>query len=143
VCFFFLLPLTRSSNAMLIHRWTTLHRRPILPSRPPRLQNRLCGARCRNGAQTGRKGPRERGFCGGGPDRLSHPDRLWLFRRALVARGSAAASLDLGLLAASYVHVPCGRYLVEFSSASDNDRLLHIPSSVPEFGRDGKVRLIC
>jgi hypothetical protein len=114
-------------------------RRPILSHDPSRCQNQLRRARRGYVSKSGRKGPRERRFCGGSLDGLPHPDNIWLFRRTLVARRSPTASVDMGLLAALRVRAPCGCYPVEVPSAPNNNGLLRILGFLPESRRDGKV----
>jgi hypothetical protein len=114
-------------------------RRPIFSYGPPRRQSRLCRARCGHITENGRKGPRKGRFCGGSLAGLSHPNRIRIFRRALVTRRTPTASVVMGLLAAFRFRIFCGYYPVEFSSAPDNYGLLRILGCFPKFRRDGKV----
>jgi hypothetical protein len=114
-------------------------RHPIVSYDPSRRQSRLCRARGGHITENGRKGSRKGRFCSSSLAGLSHPGRIWLSRRSLVARRTPTASVDMGLLAAFRLRISCGYSPVEFPCAPDNYWLLRILGFFPKFRRDGKV----
>ena len=106
-------------------------RRSIVSYDPSRRQSRLFRARRGHVTENGRKGPRKGRFCGSSLVGLSHPDRIWLFRCALVTRRTPTASVDIGLLAAFRLRISCGHCTMEFPCAPDNYWLLRILGFIP------------